>query len=423
MKTKINSKVGAMATAVLAAVLATNTMAQPVYQSSVTAIGESDAAVVGKPAGTGAGELLVVGLMIHSFEGSAITPPAEWTLVERVDNDNDVTMATYYLLTGGAEPASYTFNLEDSEEWAIGITRISEFNTASPINASKSSKGGKAGKGGKGAKSSKGVVAPSVTTTVANTLVLAFYTNKDEEPMTPEGTTTERYDHPNDDDTKPANMMATFVQASAGATGDKKAMPDDEDDEWIGMQIAIAPISVLPIELLSFRAYQGYNDEVEIEWVTATETNNQYFTIERYNEEYEEWEELEQIPGAGNSSAELSYSTADYAAKPGITYYRLKQTDYDGTYTYSPEVAVDVDGPQTTEIKVFPNPAQDYLTVEGSRAELEEVHIFNMNGQCVDSQVELITKNYTTVAFNIGTLAPGMYIVKTRNKSMQLNKM
>ncbi len=98
----------------------------------------------------------------------------------------------------------------------------------------------------------------------------------------------------------------------------------------------------LPIELLSFTA--KYQDgKVLLKWATGSEINNDFFTLERSHDAVNA-EAIGFVEGAGNSSQTLHYNFVDHDPLPGISYYRLKQTDYDGSFEYSQWVAVQVDG-------------------------------------------------------------------------------
>jgi hypothetical protein len=98
----------------------------------------------------------------------------------------------------------------------------------------------------------------------------------------------------------------------------------------------------LPIDLLSFTA--KYQDgKVLLNWATGSEINNDYFTLERSRDAVSA-EIIGFVDGAGNSSQTLHYEFIDHDPLPGISYYRLKQTDYDGSFEYSQWVAVQVDG-------------------------------------------------------------------------------
>lgn len=94
----------------------------------------------------------------------------------------------------------------------------------------------------------------------------------------------------------------------------------------------------LPIELLHFSA-QPASDEVVVEWSTAAEINNDFFTVER-SIDGSSWETLTFINGAGNANYVINYSYTDNNPIDGVSYYRLKQTDFDGQYEYFAPAAV-----------------------------------------------------------------------------------
>lgn len=118
----------------------------------------------------------------------------------------------------------------------------------------------------------------------------------------------------------------------------------------------------LPIKLTEFKGeYMPVNNTVLLKWTTATETNNDYFTIEKCGDEIG-FEEVIKIMGAGNSSILINYSVVDDNPLPGISYYRLKQTDFDGKYSYSKLIAVDKNA--GTSDFVFPNPSNGTFTLK-----------------------------------------------------------
>ncbi len=111
----------------------------------------------------------------------------------------------------------------------------------------------------------------------------------------------------------------------------------------------------LPIKLLNFNAYQN-NAFVNLKWVTATETNNDFFTIER-SAEAKHWESVLTLKGASFSTKEIVYNKIDYSPLKGTSYYRLKQTDFDGKFSYSNIVPITFKSKDLKkEILVYPNP-------------------------------------------------------------------
>jgi uncharacterized repeat protein (TIGR02543 family) len=93
-------------------------------------------------------------------------------------------------------------------------------------------------------------------------------------------------------------------------------------------------LNVLPISLLSFTAEAVDNRVVECRWATASEVNNDFFSVER-SKDGEAWEVLGTVAGAGNNHSTLHYSFADDAPYEGLSYYRLRQTDFDGSSSLS----------------------------------------------------------------------------------------
>lgn len=95
----------------------------------------------------------------------------------------------------------------------------------------------------------------------------------------------------------------------------------------------------LPIELLYFKG-SVYNFENILHWSTASEHNNDYFTIEKTKDGID-YTTVAIIEGAGNSTTRLYYEYIDENITSEILYYRLKQTDYDGRFEYSPIISID----------------------------------------------------------------------------------
>ena len=101
---------------------------------------------------------------------------------------------------------------------------------------------------------------------------------------------------------------------------------------------AMQCISPLPIELVSFNA-RNDGSAVLLEWTTASEIDNHYFTLER-STDGSAYSDLLNTPGAGNSQVSIDYRAHDVGPVPGVSYYRLRQTDFDGASAVSAAVAV-----------------------------------------------------------------------------------
>lgn len=143
-----------------------------------------------------------------------------------------------------------------------------------------------------------------------------------------------------------------------------------------------AAIVNLPIELLSFTG-EAQEQDVRLDWSTATETNNDYFTVYRLESDAT-WSEVGRVIGAGNSVSTREYSLLDPEPKVGLNYYLLRQTDIDGAFEDSPMISVIWKPPD--KIMVFPNPPDRYEPVSIT-GEFTSVTVTNGVGQIVPSSV------------------------------------
>ena len=116
----------------------------------------------------------------------------------------------------------------------------------------------------------------------------------------------------------------------------------------------------LPIQLLEFNAEVNDEGTVDITWATASEINNEYFTVERSVDGID-FETVLEREGAGTSNQVIEYAAVDENPLMGSSYYRLKQTDYDGSFEYSDLQVVKV--LRALNFSVRPNPATDRLQI------------------------------------------------------------
>lgn len=178
-----------------------------------------------------------------------------------------------------------------------------------------------------------------------------------------------------------------------------------------------AIITPLPITLVSFEAFaqQEENSQepyVALRWTTAREIDNDFFTIER-STDGENFTEIQRIPGAGNSDAVISYGTSDNAPLHGISYYRLKQTDFDGTFSYSKIVSVQVNLTLASRLSVYPNPnsgSRFFLNMKSE--EVKSLAIYDLSGRLQEfcTSFELTSQGLQPVSDT--QLSKGSYLVK-----------
>src|SRR5690606_10885203 len=120
------------------------------------------------------------------------------------------------------------------------------------------------------------------------------------------------------------------------------------------------------------------DDGVTLKWVTASEENNDYFTLER-SADGVAFTAFEEVDGAGNSTAILRYESVDKSYLPGHTYYRLKQTDFDGKFSYSDIIRVET-GPVAREFRIYPNPASTVVNITKTDEDEFTIRLVNQQG-------------------------------------------
>ena len=115
--------------------------------------------------------------------------------------------------------------------------------------------------------------------------------------------------------------------------------------------------SIFPVEWLSFTA-STHTSFVLLEWKTAIEENTDYFGVERSTDNYT-WAEIGRVEAGENSTTSLDYSFADVHAQNGKIYYRLRQVDIDGAFSYSKVLDID----RKTQLRIYPNPVSEILNL------------------------------------------------------------
>ena len=171
---------------------------------------------------------------------------------------------------------------------------------------------------------------------------------------------------------------------------------------------------LIPVELTSFAAsVNGKN--VDLSWITATETNNSGFEVERKSAN-SNWQKISFINGNGTTTERQSYFYSDKNLSEGKYSYRLKQIDYNGTFEYSKIVEAQVVAPNKFELaQNYPNPFNPSTSIKFSLPQAGNVKlaIFNLLGQ----EVQTLLNGYKeagvhTVSFEPKNLNSGIYLYK-----------
>lgn len=176
--------------------------------------------------------------------------------------------------------------------------------------------------------------------------------------------------------------------------------------------------NVLPIELLSFTAKCEEN-KIFTNWETSSETNNDYFTVEKSYDGIN-WNAVSKINGAGNSSSTHIYYYVDNKSYSNTFYYRLKQTDFDGTYTYSNIVNVNCNTNNDNEDLLSVNQSNGSVDVllKGIPGNKYKITLTNVLGQVIINKEVSLTDEKQKINITNTELTKGMYciIMQTNNK-------
>ena len=209
----------------------------------------------------------------------------------------------------------------------------------------------------------------------------------------------------------------------AGITTDIDGDTRSATFPYMGSDEASIPI---PVELTAFSASYT-NGLVMLKWTTATETNNQGFEIQRKSNA--DYEAIGFVNGNGTTTQVQSYSFSDNNVVNGVYSYRLKQMDFDGTFSYSNIIEVDITTPLQFDLSQnYPNPFNPATVINYQTATPVNVSltVFNMLGEEV---AVLINNQFTeagqhSVRFDGSNLASGTYIYRlTAGDFVQVKKM
>lgn len=171
-------------------------------------------------------------------------------------------------------------------------------------------------------------------------------------------------------------------------------------------------VVVLPVELLSFN---GKKEECAtlLEWATASEINNDYFEVE-YSNNGNDFVTIGRVQGAGNSTEVIQYSYLHENVKEGKGYYRLKQVDYGGDFSYSEVVIIDTYCKGTLGVAVYPNPAKGHqtnLSINTSEGKQVEMVVYDMTGKKIGLRTLSLEKGENIISIDVNGYIPGVYTI------------
>ncbi|OQY79314.1 MAG: hypothetical protein B6D45_01000 [Ignavibacteriales bacterium UTCHB3] len=183
------------------------------------------------------------------------------------------------------------------------------------------------------------------------------------------------------------------------------------------VKVVMVNSTEIPVELVSLSA-EAKGNVVQINWATATETNNYGFEIERKTAT-SQWEKIGFVKGAGTTSERTNYQFTDKSAAMGKYLYRLKQVDHDGTTTFSQEIEVDMALPTDYVLEQnFPNPFNPNTIIRFAIPFTGNVtlKVYNALGETVKTLIdETKEAGYYEVPFNAADLPSGLYLYELKS--------
>lgn len=213
------------------------------------------------------------------------------------------------------------------------------------------------------------------------------------------------------------NSSEFGVAISANLTS-LSALPTAHID---AVKVTVYSMSTLPIELTYFNAQRLNEQNVQLDWETKTEINNDYFSIERSSDAYN-WEEIGRVKATGNSTSSKHYNFIDPNSINQTSYYRLKQTDFDGRYELSAMVVVLPGSTLNEAVQLSPNPCNNTLNIKlnslSKNSTIEYIIFEAESGRVVDRK-ELFTSKNNVI--NTSNLDPGVYFISI-NDGYSINK-
>jgi len=186
-------------------------------------------------------------------------------------------------------------------------------------------------------------------------------------------------------------------------------------DGWYIDDIKVTIFNIVPVELISFNAAVS-GTSILLNWITASEINNSGFEIERRSNNESEWKKIGFVNGSGTTTETSVYTFKDENPIYGVSWYRLKQIDYDGSFEYHNPVRVENNSITTFNLwQNYPNPFNPvtFIKYAVSNEEHITIKVYNILGKEIATLVdEKQAPGFYTVEFNASSYASGTYIYK-----------
>jgi autotransporter-associated beta strand protein len=208
-------------------------------------------------------------------------------------------------------------------------------------------------------------------------------------------------------DAADGNKWKISIQGSG--TTDITAIQDGNSDYNSASFLRALTVGIpLPVTLVSYDAKLKTNGTVQLTWLTASETNNSYFELQRSTDGIT-FTTIGKVTGAGNSTQEKRYDFIDLSPLAGTNYYKLLQYDKDGKKTDLGVRSVKV-LLKENELTVYPNPSNGIVNVSFDINSYQKVELVDLTGKIL--MTKTIGRQASTISFDISDLSAGVYNIR-----------
>jgi hypothetical protein len=192
--------------------------------------------------------------------------------------------------------------------------------------------------------------------------------------------------------------------------------------DYLNNQALYGNMNTLPVAWLLFNGNKLNNNNVQLNWATAQEINNQYFGLERKIGKQSNWKEIAKIKGSGNSFTTKNYQYLDLINEEDKTdealFYRIKQVDFDGLFSYSKTIQLSIEVSETASLVITPNPFVSTINLHNGLNQIIAYKIYKLTGELV--QAEKV--NATQFSIDGSILLQGVYIIEVQTNSTKIHR-
>jgi len=321
--------------------------------------------------GTGSDRILIVGVSVEGVNVNSVTYNGA-ALTRLATRTNTVKVEMWYRIApaAGAHNVVITLSANCGIEGVIGgaqsffnVDQVSPFGTTVTASGNSST--------------ASAVVSSAANEMVVDAVASGFF------DLTSGAGQTQDYNR--------SPFIRGGGSREAGGASVTMSWTIDLSDDWAIIAAPIQPAAVLPVKLCSFDA-ECRNNNVAVSWTTASEANNNYFTLEK-SADGVYFETVAVVPGSGNSSTQRNYEVVDTHPLNGVSYYRLQQTDHNGGYEYFQSIAVQNCSGVNPELQFYfhygSGISPSKLVYHLPQAGYVKIKIYNTLGQLVTEQETL----------------------------------